>query len=165
MLNYYFLKLISYLEESWAAINLLGMYESNKDLGSDEPTWFCSGIDSSFCAGTGDRDVAPDLKSCGGIWGGTKSAFGPSESFYKKCIFIRKIFHSRGNLHIFNVVKICEILFKFNPFNSKLLKYKIRIQIYFTNKFSFFFKIHIYITNYQFKKIYNICKIRTAYLK
>lgn len=94
MLNYYFLRLITYLEESWAAINLLGMYESNKDLGSDEPIWFCSGIDSSSRAGTEDRGVAPDLKSCEGTWGGTKSAFGPSESFYKKkkCIFISKSF-------------------------------------------------------------------------
>lgn len=75
------------------------MYESNKDLGSDEPTWFCSGIDSSSCAGTGDRDVAPDLKSCGGTWGGIKSVFGPSESFYK-CIFISKSF-IQEKIHIY----------------------------------------------------------------
>lgn len=30
--------IISYLEESWAAITLLGTYESSNDLGSDEPT-------------------------------------------------------------------------------------------------------------------------------
>lgn len=80
-------KIISYLEESWAAMTLLGTYESNSDLGSDEITWFCSGSSSSSC----DETLSvSDLKSCGGIWGGTKSVFGSSgSSCYDINIYLR----------------------------------------------------------------------------